>query len=65
MLKTENFNPEKLTYQLYDDIGKLLENKKVEGSETNIDMSKLVIATYFLKVRLNNKEIKTFKIIKY
>jgi hypothetical protein len=53
-----------ISYQLFDVSGKLLESKKVEGSETRIAMSSLVPATYFLKVIQNNKEIKTFKIIK-
>jgi hypothetical protein len=53
-----------LSCQLFDISGKLLETKKVEGSETSIAMGSLVPATYFLKVIQNNKEIKTFKIIK-
>lgn len=49
---------------LYDMNGKLLESKKTEGSETRIDMKKLVPATYILKATCNDKEVKTFKIIK-
>jgi hypothetical protein len=49
---------------LYDLNGKLLVNKKVEGTEASIDMSNLVIATYFLKVTQSNNVVKTFKIIK-
>ena len=65
ILKTENYKAGNLWYLLYDESGKLLENKKVQGIETSIDMSNLVIATYFLMVRLNDKVVKTFKIIKY
>ena len=65
ILKVENYKTENLAYQLFDANGKLLENKKVEGIETSIDMSNLVLATYFLKIRESNKEIKVFKIIKY
>ena len=54
-----------MSYQLYDINGKLLENKKIEGNETSIVMSNLVPATYFVKVTEGNKEVKTFKIIKY
>lgn len=61
---TISLNIESLTYQIYDVTGKQLVNKKVEGSETTIKMQHLVRATYFLKVRDNKKEIKTFKIIK-
>lgn len=63
-LKVENYDKENLTYQLYDISGKLLENKKIEGNETNLVMSNLIPASYFLKVTDNNKEVKTFKIIK-
>jgi hypothetical protein len=49
---------------LYDLSGKLIESIKVESNETSIDMSNLVIATYFLKVTQSNKVVKTFKIIK-
>ena len=49
---------------LYDSAGKLLESKKVESTETSIGMSNLAPATYFLKVTQDNKEVKTFKIIK-
>jgi len=64
ILKIENYKTENLTYQLYDENGKLFENKKVEGSETQIDLSSLVISTYFLKVSDANKALKIFKIIK-
>ncbi|MBL7138786.1 MAG: T9SS type A sorting domain-containing protein [Bacteroidales bacterium] len=64
ILKVENYDNENLFYQLYDISGKLLENEKLGGNETSIDMSNFLPATYFLKVIDNNKEIKTFKIIK-
>jgi len=63
-LKVENYETKNLTYWLYDINGKLLESKKIDGSETFINMEILVPATYFLKVIDNNKEVKTFKIIK-
>ncbi|MEI6817880.1 MAG: T9SS type A sorting domain-containing protein [Bacteroidota bacterium] len=44
--------------------GKLLGNNKIESNETNIAMNNFSAGTYFLKVMQNNKEIKTFKIIK-
>ena len=53
-----------MSYQLYDISGKLLENKKVEGNETRIDMDNLLPATYFLKIIQSDKVVKTFKIIK-
>ena len=53
-----------MSYQLCDIKGKLLENKKIESDETNIDMKNLLPAAYFLKVIRDDKEIKIFKIIK-
>ena len=50
---------------LYDNNGKLIENRKIEESKTSIDMSNLVSDTYFLKIMINSKDYKTFKIIKY
>jgi hypothetical protein len=53
-----------MSYQLYDMNGKLLQNEKITGNQTSIVMSNLVPANYFVKVIQENKEIKTFKIIK-
>jgi len=63
-LSIADFDASKLSYQLYDMSGKLLQNEKITGNQTSIVMSNLVPATYFLKVISNNKEVKTFKIIK-
>ncbi len=54
-----------LEYQLYDMNGRLLNNKLLTGDKTQIDMTKLVPATYFLHILEGGKSnIKTFKIIK-
>lgn len=64
-LKTENNGEEHLDYQLYDITGKLIESKKITNSIETIQMEVLPKAIYFLKVvSKNNKELKTFKIIK-
>jgi len=63
-LKVENYYKENLSYKLYDMNGKLLESKKLTCNETNISMGNLISSTYFLKVIDNNKEVKSFKIIK-
>ena len=63
-LMIKNYEVENLRYQLYDINGRLLQDNKVEGNETNIVMSNFLPATYFLKVTDNNKVVKTFKIIK-
>jgi hypothetical protein len=51
-------------YILCDVQGKQIRQDKLSGSETRISMEELNKATYLLKVLDNNKEVKTFKIIK-
>jgi hypothetical protein len=63
-LKVRNYTNEELIYQLYNMNGRLLESENLTENETNISMSNLLPASYFLKVINHNKEIKTFKIIK-
>jgi len=63
-LKVKDFELSNLHFQLYDMSGKLLRSEKITGNQTSIVMSNLVPATYFVKVIQNNKEVKTFKIIK-
>jgi hypothetical protein len=53
-----------MSYQLYDINGKLLQKGEITGNQTNIAMSNLLPAIYFVKVIQGSKEIKTFKIIK-
>jgi hypothetical protein len=63
-LGISEFDISNLSYQLYDINGRLLQNEKITGNQTRIEMSNLVPATYFVKVLQNQNEIKTFKIIK-
>ncbi len=63
-LTVENYNDNRLSYQLYDMVGKMLENKPVNSKETTIPMASLVSATYFLIVISDEREVKTFRIIK-
>jgi Secretion system C-terminal sorting domain len=63
-LKVDNYEKENLLYQLYDNNGRLLENKTIESNETSIVMSNFAPSIYFLKVTDNNKKLKIFKIIK-
>lgn len=64
ILQIENWKKGDFFYQLYDFNGRLLENKETESKETRINMRNLAAASYFLKVIGNDKEVKTFKIIK-
>lgn len=63
VLITETLNSE-MNYQLTNAQGQLLESKKMEVNEVNIAMHNFSAGLYFLKVTSNNKEVKTFKIIK-
>lgn len=63
-LRVADFLARRLSYQLYDISGTLLEAKKLEGNLTSIGISNLVPATYFVKVTEGSTEVKTFKIIK-
>jgi len=61
ILSYENDN---MRFKLHDINGVLLQDKRIEGKETDISMDDLSPAIYFLKVIIDNKEIKTFKVIK-
>ena len=63
MLQIDNFD-KNLSYQLFDFSRKLLESNTIVENSTIIKMEQLSTGSYFLKVFQNNKEIKTFKIIK-
>jgi hypothetical protein len=63
-LEIEIADNENLFFQLYDMLGKLLVSKKLVDIRTTIPMANLAPATYFLKVRNNQRVVKTFKIIK-
>lgn len=63
-LKIENNKWKNLSYELFDESGKLLSQGKVEGEETKLDVSSLSMAFYFLKVSEENQLVKTFKILK-
>jgi len=63
MLQIDNYD-KALSYQLYDIGGKLLESNTVVANSTTIKMEQMPTGTYLLKVIQNNKEVKTFKIIK-
>jgi len=53
-----------MRYRVYDLIGNLVIDKKLDGPDTSVDMTSLANATYLLKVYNKEKDITTFKIIK-
>lgn len=63
-LHVSNTQLSTLNFELYDISGKLIETRKITSPTETINMDNLPVATYFLKVANNNKEIKTFKIMK-
>ena len=63
-LKIDNLTVENLSYQIYDITAKLIESKRIAGSETRIEVGYLIPAIYIIKVSQENKIVKTFKIVK-
>ncbi len=63
-LKVEGESLNKMSYQIYDVKGKLLENKEIYNRITNIALDSYVSSTYFIKVLQDRREIKIFRIIK-
>jgi hypothetical protein len=63
-LDIENYKLKYLSYQLYDMNGSLLQKKDIVSKETVIPTGDLAPAAYYLRIGDNEKEIKTFKIIK-
>jgi hypothetical protein len=63
-LEIKNYNFEKLNYQIFDINGKMIVQSKISAETTTISMENLSTNIYLLKVLDNNKEVKTFKIIK-
>lgn len=64
LLEMKNSLLENINYQLFDLNGRLMVNEKIKSEETTINLEKYPSSVYVLKVLENNKELKTFKIIK-
>lgn len=64
-LEISNYTNQKLSYKLYDILGKLINNGQIIAQQTQIEMNSLASATYFINVvNQKNKTVKFFKIIK-
>ena len=60
-----NYESNNVTFQLFNINGKILKSGKINNNQvTKINTTKLNSAIYILKINDNNKQIKTFKIIK-
>lgn len=64
ILEVKDFELSDLSFQLFGLNGRLLQSEKITESQTNIVMSSLAPAIYFVRVIQGNKEVKAFKIIK-
>jgi len=64
ILKVSKDKLNSMQYKLYDMQGKLLQNKLIKESETEIYFKDLAPSSYLIKVIEMNKEIKTFIIVK-
>jgi hypothetical protein len=64
ILKVVNYDNVKLLYQLFDINGRPLKKQKIDGEVTTIYMEDILPGSYFLRVSDNQKEVKTFKILK-
>lgn len=59
-----NSDYEKLSLQLFDFTGKLLESRQIVSENTEIMFAKLPVAVYFVKISYGLRELKTFKVVK-
>jgi hypothetical protein len=63
-LKVNNYKLTDLSYKLYDLNGDLIQHEKIINKETAITLEKFPPAIYYLRIIDNQKELKSFKIIK-
>lgn len=63
-LKDLEATNDKRFYQLYDIQGKLLKQSAISDAETEVSLSGLRTSIYILRVNVNNKVSKSFKILK-
>ena len=63
-LNIQNTDLKKMSYMMFDVQGKLITKQKITAYKTTIGMSELKPGIYVIKILNNQKEKKTFKIIK-
>lgn len=64
IIKLDDQNLSNAQYTLTDINGKLIQQNKIENKQTIVSFQDLSHATYFLQVKTNNQNTKTFKVIK-
>ncbi|GAF04651.1 T9SS type A sorting domain-containing protein [Saccharicrinis fermentans] len=63
-LQIETNDMENYSYKIFDINGRQLQKSKITDVQTQINMSGLVSATYFITILQNNEKINSFQIIK-
>lgn len=64
-LQINDFNNEKLAFELFDTQGKLLIKEQIQSKKTQLNTSNLPNATYYVNIiNQENKKVQAFKIIK-
>jgi hypothetical protein len=65
-INTEGFelNNTQQSYRLYDIQGRLLQQNKIEQTQTQVSLNNLSSSIYLLVIYVDNKLLKTFKILK-
>lgn len=64
LLEVKGQLPQNLSYLLYDNNGKQINNVVLTENQTKICLEGLSPATYFVKILSDNQELKIFKIVK-
>lgn len=54
----------RMSYMLFDLQGKLIESNKIESELTNVSIKELDPSVYFIKLVVDNEEVKVFRILK-
>jgi hypothetical protein len=63
-LRVDNYDPEFLSYRVFDYMGNLQCSDSIRGFETKIPAQDVPAGEYYLKVMYGKRELKTFKVIK-
>ncbi|MBT6746411.1 MAG: T9SS type A sorting domain-containing protein [Flavobacteriales bacterium] len=63
-LQFDEFTTQNASFQLVNQAGKIIQEKKISNLSTSLDLSNEVSGIYYLSINSESKNIKTFKIIK-
>ena len=63
-IEVKNLEFSLLNIQIFDSLGRVLQNKNTKDQKIVLDMKNLPSSTYYIKIELDNKILKSYKIIK-